>query len=257
MVGADAEHHRGAHGGRRRDGEREQGLADGDADTGLDRLPAPRPETLQLVVFPLKRGDHRQHGDSVVHDRKAVGLQPLDLQQARLDVRRVVRDRPVQNRHDGDREQRQQGIDAKRDPDHADDRQARLHERLQRHDQAARGCRLEIDAVHQPADTDLIAIRDGEPLGVAKQIAAEVDDDHLFEFRVHVGVHDVQHAAGDRDGEGRDDRQRENSELSVGSAEDGGRDRRQRGVTNHVVDEDLQRPRRQKTDQRGGHHEER
>ena len=131
----------------------------------------------QLVVFALKRRDDGQHGHRVVHDRQTVGFHALDLQQPLLDVRRVVANRPVEERHDGDREQGEGAVDPERDPDHADQGQAGLRERLDGQNQRARGRRFEVDRSTSTGGADLIAIRDREPLGVAKEIAAKVGDD--------------------------------------------------------------------------------
>ena len=212
VVRADAQHHGRADRRRRGHGQREQRLADGDVHAGVDRVTGLGAEALQLVVLALKRRDDGQHGHRVVHDRQTVGFHALDLQQPLLDMRRVVADRPVQQRHDGNREQGEGTVDPERNPDHADQGQAGLRERLDGQNQRARGRRFEVDRIHQSRGADLIAVRDREPLGVAEQIAAKVGDDALLELGVHVAVQHVEAAADDRDDQAGDHGQRQQQE---------------------------------------------
>ena len=199
MVRADANHHGRADAGRRGHRQREERLTDGDVDAGVDRAGRFRPEALHLVVLALERRDHRQHGYGVVHDGQAVGLHALDLQQPLLDMHRVVANRPVQQRHDGDREQGEGAVNLERNPDHADQGQAGLRQRLNGQNQRS-GCRrLEVDRVHQSCGADLIAIGDRQALGMPEQLTAKVGDDALLQLRVHVTDEHVERGADDGD----------------------------------------------------------
>ena len=212
VVRPDAQHQgrpdrrRGGH------GQREQRLADGDVHTGVDRVTGLAAEPIQLVVLALKRRDDRQHGHRVVDDRQTVGLHALDLHQPLLDMRRVVADRPVQERHHGNRQQGQGAVDPEGDPDHADQGQAGLRKRLEGQDERARSRRFEVDRVHQSRSADLVAIRDGEPFGVAEEVGAKVGDDALLELGVDVAVHHVEPAADERDEQAGNDGQRQEQE---------------------------------------------
>ena len=212
VVCADAQHQGRADRRRRGDGQREQRLADGDVHAGVDRVAGLGAEALQLVVFALKRRDDGQHAHRVVHDRQTVGFHELDLQQPLLDMRRVVVDRPVEERHHGNRQQGKGAVDPERNPDHADQGQAGLRERLDGQNQRASGRRFEVDPVHQSRGADLIAVRDREPLGVAKEIAAKVGDDALLELGVDVAVHHVESTADNRDQQAGDHGQRQEQE---------------------------------------------
>ena len=189
----------------------------------------------------------------VVHDGQAVGLHALDLQQAVLDMHRVVANRPVQQRHDGDREQGESAVNLERNPDHADQGHAGLRQRLNGQNQRS-GCRrLEVDRVHQSCGADLIAIGDRQALGMPEQLTAKVGDDALLQFRVHVTDEHVERGADDGDDESGDDGQRQQQEpVRLESGEQAG-GVRQRRLTDHVVDEDLERPWREQTKRRGGY----
>ena len=106
-----------------------------------------------------------------------------------------------------------------------------------------------IAYINRPG-ADLIAVRDGEALGVAEQIAPKVGDDALLELGVHVAVQHVEGAADDRDDQAGDHGQRQQQEpVRSESAEHVGDGSRQRRLANDVVDQDLERPRRQQAKQ--------
>ena len=122
----------------------------------------------------------------------AVGFHALDLQQALLDVRRVVADRVIEDRHDGDREQRE-GRSIRNVIQTMPTRvSAPCASGCSDSDQRARGRRFEVDRVHQSPGADLIAKRDRQPLGVTEQIAAKVEDDRLLEPRLQIARGDRQ-----------------------------------------------------------------
>ena len=232
--------------------------ADGDEDVDLRpeaRLETPRAQTkvndrlrfriepLLLDLFAGERLDDSRRRYGLLRHRRQLALFLLDVARHALDPPRETVDHREQERRDREADQREPGVQVEHHDDHADDRQ-RVEQDAEhrRRDEALDGVDVARQTDDHVAGPALVVERKRQPLHVMIQQMPQIEADALGDRRREEIVEVRRDRADERDDDDRDRGDVEGAEL-VGLAHVNGEPIRHSLRAEHVVEDDLERPR--------------
>jgi hypothetical protein len=240
-----SQHHARADGGDDVDDRRELGLHAARLERSLNALPAVRIESPLLVVLAGERLDHLDRAQRLGDAGEELAFLPPYGARRLLDPSRVEVDDQSQHRRDRQCHQSEAPVDIQHDADHPDQRQDVHDEAEQRRvDEILDGVDVARDPADHVAGARFAVLDEREPLDPVIQHQPQIVRDPLADGggEILFGVRADRAQHGDED----DGRQRENQDGNLVVADPRDDDRRpsaQLLVLQHVVDDDLDRPR--------------
>ena len=205
-----------------------------------------------MLLVLLREGLHdldRRHAP--LHERIDPAFEIAHLGRDVDDLAVERGDQREQHRHDRQRQHGQQRVHREQHDQHAAEQHQRRQDRQQPvHDHRLHGETVGGDAVHQIADPLAAVIAERQPLQMRVEVAAQIVDHRLPDPDRRVVVPAGQRAGAemhqhDADAGEQQQRQRRQAQQLADRAAD-----RRRLAAEHMVDDDLQRPRLQQLERR-------
>ena len=248
---ADRQHERRAQNRDRADDDREQRLLPRDADARAHHVVARRYESIGLVRLPREALDQTHRREHFEQPLDQLRLELFDALGPAHERRHVIAEAQIQERDDGQREQRDGDVELHENREHdgeGDDRRGEREDAA--HHQVLDRIGIDVDAVDGVARTRRDVVMKAERLQVLEQAAPQVVDHPLTGIHLHLrAVHrnelvgDLQQHTGDH----HDDEQR--PRPAAGRHREPVRDRLREGTSlQHVVDDDFERPGLERTE---------